>query len=124
MLYFGVYVGIIDNLKSYVFLVKVTLQYTAANWRIYAVENLTGSRYSQTASPSGAYLTGVSVTAPLSGSGTLSSPVKIVNDAAATITEIDTGSLAALDTVIPTSKAVKTYTDDSVLVAIQRAWML
>ena len=43
--------------------------------------------------------------APLSITG---QTVSIVNDVGATITEVDTGVLATSDTVIPTSKAVKT----------------
>lgn len=47
-------------------------------------------------------------TSPLSLSGQV---LSLVNDAAAAITEVDTGPLASSDTVIPTSKAVKTVTD-------------
>jgi hypothetical protein len=44
-------------------------------------------------------------TSPLSLSG---QAISLKNDAAAAITEVDTGALANSDTVIPTSKAVKT----------------
>jgi len=44
-------------------------------------------------------------TSPLSLSG---QALSLVNDAAAAITKVDTGALANSDTVIPTSKAVKT----------------
>ena len=47
----------------------------------------------------------VTVSAPISLSG---QALSLVNDAAGTITEIDTGALANSDTVIPTSKAVTT----------------
>jgi hypothetical protein len=47
----------------------------------------------------------VTVSAPISLSG---QALSLVNDAAAAITEIDTGALANSDTVIPTSKAVTT----------------
>jgi hypothetical protein len=47
----------------------------------------------------------VSVSAPISLS---TQAISLVNDAAATVTEIDTGALANSDTVIPTSKAVTT----------------
>lgn len=47
----------------------------------------------------------VTVTAPISLSG---QALSIVNDAAGTITQIDTGTLSNLDTDIPTSKAVRT----------------
>jgi hypothetical protein len=47
----------------------------------------------------------VSVSAPISLNG---QAISIVNDAAGTVTEIDTGALANSDTVIPTSKAVTT----------------
>jgi len=47
----------------------------------------------------------VTVSVPISLSG---QALSLVNDAAATITEIDTGALANSDTVIPTSKAVTT----------------
>ena len=47
----------------------------------------------------------VTVSAPISIS---TQALSLVNDAAATVTEIDTGALANSDTVIPTSKAVTT----------------
>lgn len=47
----------------------------------------------------------VTVSAPIALSG---QALSLVNDAAGTITEIDTGALANSDTVIPTSKAVTT----------------
>jgi hypothetical protein len=47
----------------------------------------------------------VTVSAPLSVTG---QALSLVNDAAATITQIDTGALSNLDTDIPTSKAVTT----------------
>jgi hypothetical protein len=47
----------------------------------------------------------VTVSAPIDLTG---QAIKLVNDAAATVTEIDTGALANVDTVIPTSKAVTT----------------
>jgi len=66
-------------------------------------------------------------TVPTQGDLTVSAPVAIsnstrhliggaaalslVNDAAATVTEIDTGALDASDTKVPTNAAVKTYVD-------------
>ena len=47
----------------------------------------------------------VTVTAPIDLIG---QAIKLVNDAAGTVTEIDTGVLANVDTVVPTSKAVTT----------------
>ena len=47
------------------------------------------------------------VSAPISLSG---QALSLVNDAAVAVTEIDTGALANSDTVLPTSKAVRTYT--------------
>jgi hypothetical protein len=47
----------------------------------------------------------VTVSAPLSVTG---QALSLINDAAATITEIDTGALANSDTKVPTSKAVTT----------------
>jgi hypothetical protein len=47
----------------------------------------------------------VTVSAPISVTGQV---LKLVNNAAGTITEIDTGPLSNLDTVVPTSKAVTT----------------
>ncbi len=56
---------------------------------------------------SGSNLT-IDGTSPLSLSG---QAISLKNDAAAAITEVDTGTLADSDTVVPTSKAVKTYVD-------------
>lgn len=56
----------------------------------------------------------LSATSPITVSNTptviaaVAPVIVLVNDAAATITEIDTGALANIDTVIPTSKAVTT----------------
>jgi hypothetical protein len=47
----------------------------------------------------------VTVSAPIGMTG---QALSIVNDAAATVTEVDTGVLASSDTKIPTSKAVVT----------------
>lgn len=66
----------------------------------------------------GAVLTSrtISTSAPLTGGGNLSADrtLSVINDAAGAITEFDTGALADLDTVIPTSKAVKTYADGKI----------
>jgi hypothetical protein len=51
-------------------------------------------------------------TSPLSLS---TQAISLKNDAAAAVTEVDTGALAASDTVVPTSKAVKTVTDTMML---------
>jgi hypothetical protein len=48
----------------------------------------------------------VTVSAPIAKDA--GQALSLVNDAAATVTEIDTGALANSDTVIPTSKAVTT----------------
>lgn len=53
-------------------------------------------------------VTSVTGTAPIVSSGGAAPALSLVNDAAGTITQIDTGPLSNLDTDIPTSKAVTT----------------
>lgn len=56
---------------------RVIIQYTAANWTITQVDVLAGSKISSSSSPSGAFLSSVAVTAPLTGAGTSGSPLAI-----------------------------------------------
>jgi hypothetical protein len=49
---------------------------------------------------------GISASSPIS---VVATAIKLVNDAAAEVTQIDTGAMAASDTVVPTSQAVITY---------------
>lgn len=79
---------------EFVFLAQVIIQYTATNWVINSVVNLSGNRYSQVASPSGVYLSTVNATYPLQGLGTSGSPLTL-----AAATAGSAGSLSASDFV-------------------------
>jgi hypothetical protein len=61
-----------------VFLAKLIIQYTATNWQISSVTNLSGSRYSQSGTAAG-YLSTVSTDATLSGDGTAGNPLTVAN---------------------------------------------
>jgi len=56
---------------------QVIIKYRASNWRIEEVNNITGSKVSQTASPQGNYLSSVSATAPITGTGVTGDPLVI-----------------------------------------------
>jgi hypothetical protein len=56
---------------------KVIIQYTAGNWKIVQVDEITGTSSSQTTSPSGNYLTSVTSDLTLTGLGTPASPLGI-----------------------------------------------
>jgi hypothetical protein len=65
---------------EFVYLQKIIINYQSAgggNWVITSVTNLTGNHWSQVGSPAGAFLADVAVTAPITGNGTLASPVAI-----------------------------------------------
>lgn len=64
-------------LPEFVFISRVILQYTAGNWRLQSVENLTGNKFIQTGSPSGNYLSSVSSDTTLTGSGIVTDPLGI-----------------------------------------------
>lgn len=87
---------------------KIIIQFTAANWRITSVEKITGTRISSTSSPSGNFLSTVSVTAPITGDGTVGSPL-----AMAAATALVPGHLTSADWSTFNAKApltVGTYT--------------
>lgn len=60
---------------EFVFINKVIIQYTANNWTIIEVENITGNNRAQVSAPAGNYLTVVSTDNSLQGNGTLTSPL-------------------------------------------------
>lgn len=63
-----------------IFIAKVTIRYRAADWSIVSVTNLTGSSFSQIGTPSGSFLASVSTDATLTGNGTLSNPLSVVQN--------------------------------------------
>ena len=74
---------------------------------------LGGGAHSGTNTGDNPGVTAVSGTAPLASSGGTTPAISLVNNAGspADITAVDVGALADSDTVVPTSKAVKTVTD-------------
>ena len=62
---------------EWVFINRVIIQYTSGNWRIAQVDRIDGTRFSQTASASGSYLTTVSRDETLTGNGTPASPLGV-----------------------------------------------
>jgi len=66
--------------SEFCFVGKIIIQATGSNWSIVSVEKLTGTRLTQVASPSGNYLSTVTHNSSLSGEGTPSNPLSVVND--------------------------------------------
>jgi len=62
---------------EFVFLVQVIIRYQAGNWSLSDVRDLTGSRFSQTSSPAGNYLSVVTSDSTLTGLGTVASPLSV-----------------------------------------------
>jgi hypothetical protein len=62
---------------EYVFITKVVIQYTAANWKLISVSDLTGNRFIQSSSPSGLFLSTVATDTTLTGDGTTGSPLSV-----------------------------------------------
>ena len=58
-----------------VFISKVTIRYIGGNWQFISVTDLTGTKLSQTQSPTGNYLSAVATDTTLTGLGTTSSPL-------------------------------------------------
>jgi len=65
-------------LPEFIGITKVIHQYTAGNWKLIEVTDLTGTSSSQVSSPAGNFLTSVTSDATLSGLGTASSPLGVV----------------------------------------------
>jgi hypothetical protein len=73
-------------LAEYCFIGEIIIRYTGGNWKLIEVNKLTGTKRSQTASPAGSFLTGVTTNQTLKGSGTATSPLGYNN------TTIDLGT--------------------------------
>lgn len=72
--------GVSSSLVSeFVFFAKIIIRYTGGNWSITSVEKLTGTKIAQTSNVVGSYLTVVSHDTSLSGDGTVSSPLVVVD---------------------------------------------
>ena len=77
-LYFGT---LTDESPEFVVLLKIIINYVGPatnDWRITSVTNISGTRYSQVSQAAGAYLSGVTTDATLTGNGSLASPLSIV----------------------------------------------
>jgi len=67
-------------LPEFIGITKVIHQYTAGNWKLIEVTELTGTSSSQVSSPAGNYLTSVTSDTSLDGLGTASSPLSVSTD--------------------------------------------
>jgi len=63
-----------------VFIQRVIIRYIGGNWQFIEVESIDGTRFSQTSSPQGNYLSSVSTDTTLTGLGTTSSPLGLSGD--------------------------------------------
>lgn len=69
-----------NQATEFVFIGKVIIQYTGANWTIVQVDKLTGTKYNQTSIPVGSYLSAVSTDNTLLGEGTVANPLRVNTD--------------------------------------------
>jgi len=69
--------GTLSNNTELLFIGRVILNYTGANWQIVQVNKLNGNRYNQTSNSQGNFLTGVTTDNTLTGIGTALSPLSI-----------------------------------------------
>lgn len=69
---------------EFVAIMKIIIKYSASNWTIYSVETLPGTRLNNTTAPAGSYLSSVTATSPLSGSGTVADPLVVAAFAGST----------------------------------------
>lgn len=65
---------------EFVFCTKLIVRYTASDWRIAGVYNLTGTSASNVGSPAGVFLSVVNSDTTLSGLGTATDPLVVVDD--------------------------------------------
>jgi len=88
-----------------VFINKMILRFTAANWTIHQVDRISGTRFSQVSSPSGSFLSSVSTNTTLTGDGTAGIPLAV--NPALTITTLTTSGGATIGTGAPSVKMKK-----------------
>lgn len=78
--------------SEFVFLAQVIIRYAGGDWDLYSVSNITGNRYNQTAAPAGVWLSSVSATYPIQGTGVSGDPLTL-----AAATAGSAGSMSATD---------------------------
>ena len=61
--------------SEFVFIGKIVIRYTAANWRFVSVTKLTGTKVTQVGSPAGIYLSAVNTDSTITGDGTVANPI-------------------------------------------------
>ena len=66
-----------DVFTEFVFCTKIIVRYTAGDWHINSVYNLTGTSASNVGSPAGVFLSSVTSDITLSGDGTVTSPLGV-----------------------------------------------
>jgi hypothetical protein len=89
-------------LPEFVAFAKIIVQYTSSDWVITQVDKLTGTRFSQSSTAGGSFLTVVSTDSTLSGHGTPGSPLS-VNRIYPNVYSLASGSTITIN--------IDTYTD-------------
>lgn len=84
---------------EFIFTAQIILKFTANNWQIQEVKNLTGTRASIVGSPSGVYLSSVASDDTLDGDGTLGDPLAVNRLKVVPETVFDNGT-KGVDTII------------------------
>lgn len=75
----NVQLGALGNISpEFVFLNKIIIRYTAANWIIVQVNNLSGNRFFQTSAAAGMYLSQVYTDETMNGNGTFADPLSVL----------------------------------------------
>ncbi len=69
--------ALVPNVPEVVAIGKVIIQYSGGNWTLIQVDKITGTKVSQSYSPSGNYLASVTTDGTLSGAGTSVSPLHV-----------------------------------------------
>lgn len=109
--------------NEFIFIAKVIIRFTAANWSITSVENLGGSRTNQVSTPGGLYLSTVATDTTLSGDGTASNPLSISGSLATVQTNLYNASGVLNTKIDNVSGALKAqiWTSGSIVTAIANA---
>jgi hypothetical protein len=88
-----------DEATEFVALVKIIIRYTGGNWDLYSVTNISGSKFSQTGTAAGTFLSSVATDGSLAGDGHTTNPLSTAS--------LETTATAAGTTTLLVSSATR-----------------
>jgi hypothetical protein len=96
---------------EYVLISKFIIVYTSSNWYISDIITITGNKSTQTGTASGNFLSSVSATAPITGTGTVADPLEIAPATSIVNGYATSTQIAKLDGIMAgATKGTRTFT--------------